>query len=173
MQYIESLLQSVVGTSGGRVLAPAGRRGGRGAGRSGQGRGAPAPRSSSRSGMRADQPGAAATSSQQQGAEPLACVIVRGHEMCLMAPLQIKHSHHPIAARHSQCHTPCRPSTIVEQQHSGLWQWCCCSRCWCWRQRQPWQPPLRAVRLQCGWRGRWLADACGRQSAHRTGAERF
>lgn len=79
LQYIDNMLQGVPGTSGGRVSAPAGRRG-RGAGRGGRGRGvAPAPRSSSRSRVRADQTGAAATPSQQQGAQSLACVIEHGH----------------------------------------------------------------------------------------------
>ena len=80
LRYIDSLLQGVLGTSGGRLPAPAGRRGGRGAGRDGQGRGAPAARSNSRSRMPANQTGSAATPSQQQGAQTLACVIEHGHK---------------------------------------------------------------------------------------------
>jgi hypothetical protein len=72
LQYIGSVLQGAPGTSGARAQSPSERRLDRETGRGGHRRGSgAAARSSSRSRVRADQPGAAATSSQHPyGAHP-------------------------------------------------------------------------------------------------------
>jgi hypothetical protein len=125
LQYIESMLQGVPGTSGGRVSAPAGRRG-RGSGRGGRGRGAaPARSSSSRSRVRADQTGAVATSSQHEGVFPSG-VNAYSHEPWLMAPLAAESSRicrrklhpalHALQALHRRQAASQRPVAVVLPQ---------------------------------------------------------